>query len=57
MDILARLRAEESSLQQQVDTIRAAIKIVKAENKVLGKKISGVSAPTKKSRPRAMPQR
>jgi hypothetical protein len=57
MDILARLKAEESELRQQWDTIRAAIRIVKAENKALGKKANGVSAPTKKSSPRAMPQR
>jgi|HubBroStandDraft_6_1064221.scaffolds.fasta_scaffold47393_6 hypothetical protein len=56
MDILGRLRAEESSLQQQLDTIRAAIRIVKAENK-LGKKTNRVSAPRKKNGPRAIPKR
>jgi hypothetical protein len=49
MDILAKLRAEESTLRQQLDTIRAAIRIVKAENKALCKKTNGLSAPGKKS--------
>jgi hypothetical protein len=56
MDILARLKAEESRLQQQLDTIREAIKLVKAESKALGKKTNGVSAPGKKSGPRAICQ-
>jgi hypothetical protein len=57
MDILARLKAEESELRQQLDTIRAAIRIVKAENKALCKKTNGVSAPRKKNGLRAIPQR
>ena len=56
MDILARLRAEEFELRQQLDTIRAAIKIVKAENK-LGKKTDGVSGPRMNSTQRESPQR
>lgn len=57
MDILARLKQEETNLRQQLDTIRAAIKIVKAEQKVLGKKTNGVSAPRKKKGLRAIPQK
>ena len=57
MDTLARLKAEESALRQQFDTIRAAIKIVKAENKPLVRKINGVSAPKKRSNPREFVQR
>lgn len=56
MDVLARLKAEESSLQQQLDTIRVAIRIVKAENKALGRKTNGVSAPRKKNGLRTIPQ-
>jgi hypothetical protein len=33
VDILAALKAEESKLQQQLDTIRAAVKIVIRESK------------------------
>jgi hypothetical protein len=40
MDILAALKAEESKLQQQLDTIRAAIKIVIRESKSSTKKKS-----------------
>lgn len=57
MDILARLKAEESNLRQQLDTMRAAIKIVKTENEALCRKANGASAPKKKSSPRAIPQR
>jgi len=39
MDILARLKAEESKLQQQLDTVRVAIKLVNKERKSsVGKK-------------------
>jgi|HubBroStandDraft_6_1064221.scaffolds.fasta_scaffold26092_8 hypothetical protein len=44
MDILARLKAEESKLRQQLNTIRAAIRIVEAENKALFKKTNCVRA-------------
>jgi hypothetical protein len=40
MDILAALIAEESKLKQQLDTVRAAIKIVIRESKSSTKKQS-----------------
>jgi len=38
MDILARLKKEESKLQQQLETVRMAMKLVKKENKSSGGK-------------------
>jgi hypothetical protein len=57
MDTLARLKAEESKLREQLDTVRAAIRIVKAEDKALGEKTNGMPAPEKKSGPRAIRQK
>jgi hypothetical protein len=44
MDILAALKAEESKLQQQLDTVREAIKIVIRENKPSDGKKKGMPA-------------
>jgi hypothetical protein len=43
MDILAALKAEESKLQQQLDTIHAAMKLVNKERKSSGGKEQDLS--------------
>jgi hypothetical protein len=44
MDILAALKVEETKLQQQLDTLREAIKIVIRENKTPTGKKKGMLA-------------
>jgi len=44
MDILARLKEEESKLQQQLDTVREAIKIVIRDSKTPNGKKRRMSA-------------
>ena len=57
MDILAELKKEESKLQQQLDTVRAAMKIWKLEKKSSGKKKKGMSLAAKEWHPRGVLQR
>jgi len=48
MDILAALKAEATKLQQQLATVRAAMKIWKQENKSSGRKKKDMSVAAKK---------
>ena len=48
MDILAALKTEESRLQQQLDTVHAAMKIVIDEDKSSGKKRKAMTAAKKR---------
>jgi len=55
MDILAALKAEESKLQQQLDTIHAAMKLVNEKGKSSGGKEQDLSVEVRaKSLPRRL---
>jgi hypothetical protein len=54
MDILAALKAEASKLQQQLDTVHEAIKIVIRESKPSDGKKKGMSVAPKKRHPRGI---